>query len=110
LKIPAVDQWKNPYARFGYVVVNVLVGHDFDERDSELFFGPVHPSDVFVSVPAHWRMAQLFKYLGLFASVKEAERKGGWGTLSIPRGFTDVMNIGRARHRVTILRIEEDQP
>ena len=44
---PIIDIWRNPYQRCGFVNVNVLIG-EVDDHDRDLFFGPLHPRDVFV--------------------------------------------------------------
>jgi hypothetical protein len=103
--------WKNPYQRFGFINVNVLVGtypnvRTFPHRDLELFFGPLHQNDIFVDVPAGWTLAKLMAHLGIFESTKEAGRHGF--NKPIPEGFTDIVRI-RKMHRVTILKITKPE-
>lgn len=45
--------------------------------------------------------------LGLFESAKDAARRGYSGPIA--DGFTDILGIGKARHRVTILKIGEER-
>lgn len=92
------------FSRFGFVVVNVFAGPEVP-GDRDLFFGPLEPSDLFEHVPAHWHLSKLLAHLGVFDSAKEAERNGFRGP--IPDGFTDIVDIGKARHRVTILKAVE---
>jgi hypothetical protein len=103
-QIATPDRWKNPFARFGFVTANVLTGDGIEPGDRELFFGPTTPGDVFVDAPAHWSMAKLLTHLQLFGSVKEAERKGHNARTPISEGFTDLLNIGQHKNRVTILK------
>lgn len=91
--------WQNPYQRFGFVIVNVLMGA-WEERDKELFFGPLEPDDIFIENPQVKTMAQLLAMLGIFESTKEAERNG-WRK-PVPLGFSDHTRICK-KHRVTIL-------
>lgn len=96
---------EGPFARFGFVVVNVIAGQEVVPGDRDLFFGPLEPHDVFVNVPASWHVSKLLTHLGIFDSAKDAERHGYRGP--IPDGFTDLLNITKARHRVTILNARE---
>ena len=95
---------ESPFARFGFVVVNVIAGQEVP-GDRDLFFGPVESHDVFVHVPSRWHVSKLLTHLGIFDSAKDAERHGYGG--AIPDGFTDLVNITKARHRVTILNAME---
>lgn len=101
------DLWKNPYQRYGYVDVNVLIGEGIEPSDAELFFGPIWPSDRFLFLPDSCPSMPLLlsHHLQLFASGKEAERKGY--TRLIRNGYTDlfVTQWGR-KHHVCILKIE----
>lgn len=83
-----MDKWKNPYQRYGYVHIHAIVLGDTDpRRDIELFFGPMHPNDVVVYIPAKWSMAKLLSYIGVFESTKDADRNG-WRK-PIPAGYSE---------------------
>jgi hypothetical protein len=131
---PVPDQdpiWKNPYQRFGFIIVNVFFHpkQGLPLTDLDLFFGPMHDNDIIIEVfeTGSWsymyaelmacnfthvnkdagftlsmNMSKLLSHLGVFASTKEADRHGFHRP--IPEGFTDLMKI-RKKHRVTILKI-----
>lgn len=99
------DVWKNPYQRFGYVDVNFVIGNGIEESDIDLFFGPIHDTDVtitttYVSIP------RLLVSVGLFSSIKEAERRGYKGL--VPLGFSRIVvkQWGR-KHVICFLLIPE---
>lgn len=95
--------WKTPYQRFGYINVNVLCGI-IEEGDKELFFGPLHPNDIFIEIEPTLTLPQLMSHIGIFESTKEAERQGFKG--KIVEGFSDYTRI-KKMHRVTILKITQ---
>ena len=75
--------------------------HSSQEKDKELFFGPLTKEDNFVEIQDGWLMAHLLKEAGIFPSVNEA-RKNGWNK-PIPEGFTDLF-IGKRKIRITIFK------
>jgi hypothetical protein len=122
--------WKNPYQRFGFINVKVLIG-DVTWSDIDIFFGPMHDNDIVLrssgtvgttrffaqewgrlidppfaefEAPPTLNMSKLLSRLGVFESTKEADRHGF--KVPIPEGFSDWMKI-RKKHRVTILKITE---
>jgi hypothetical protein len=99
--VPTPDVWKNPLARCGFIVVNVLIGDGIESRDRDLFFGPLNGDERWVELDAAPMLPRLLADFGLFSSAKEASRKGYLGP--VRDGFTDLA-ISKM-HRVTILNI-----
>jgi hypothetical protein len=101
------NRFHNPHQRFGFVVVNVIIGKA-EGRDAELFFGPLHQNDVTVCWLDHnASLPALLRDLGIFETANDAVRGGYRGP--IPSGFTDLLRIGKERNRVTILKVPESE-
>lgn len=102
--------WKNPYQRYGFIKVNVLIGSGVEPEDRERFFGPFPepykdwPSTEVWHVEDNERidLSQLLAKLGIFASAKDAQRNG-WRK-PIPDGYSEFTRIGK-KHAVFILKI-----
>lgn len=71
-----------------------------EERDKELFFGPLTEDDKFSEIADDWTMANLVVLAGIFPSLSQA-RKNNFNK-EIPKGFTDIF-VGKLRTRITIL-------
>ena len=86
-----------------------MLGNEFnfirssDEKDKDLFFGPLSSEDAFLPIEESSIMVHLMFQAGLFKSVSEA-RRNGWNK-PIPSGFSD-MRVGKKKIRITILNIE----
>lgn len=80
---------------------NILIGFGVEERDKELFFGPLTKDDSFQNMPANTTWGDILVPLGIFSSKSQA-RKNGFG--DIDDGFTDI-EIGKKRTRFTVLKI-----
>ncbi len=87
--------------------INVLIGAGVLPADRELFFGPLTPSDAFVSMPEATTWPDLLVQFEFFPSKGQA-RKAGW-PYRIPDGWTDV-TIGKLKRRVCILKITKELP
>jgi len=74
--------------------------YNIEERDKELFFGPLTDKDFFVEIQKGWTMANIVYDVGIFNSLTQA-RKNGFGD-KIPFGFTD-RKVGKLKTRITIL-------
>ena len=74
--------------------------NNIQERDKDLFFGPLQPEDKFIQIEPGWTMANIAVHCGFFTSLSQA-RKNGYGN-NIPHGFFD-KRIGKLKIRVTIL-------
>jgi hypothetical protein len=72
-----------------------------DERDKDLFFGPLTETDKFIPIQSHWIMAHIMAEAGVFPSVSQA-RSNGWNK-PIPDGFSDLV-AGKLKIRVTIFK------
>jgi hypothetical protein len=81
---------------------NILIGK-WEERDKDLFFGPLNNSSIFI-VSEQVLLSSLLFELNLFSSKSQA-KKAGWDK-SIPSGFS-TYEIGKKRTRVTILNVVE---
>lgn len=79
---------------------NILIGN-FEERDKDLFFGPLTDKTTFI-VSNEKTMASLLFNLGLFSSKSQA-KKAGWDK-EILAGFSS-FEIGKKRTIITILNI-----
>jgi hypothetical protein len=107
------DIWKNPFQRMGMISVNVLIGNGIRGGDDDLFFGPLNGAEVWHFAAAVTPLNRLMADLQLFASAKEAARRGYSG--DITEGFTDMIvtaamkNTSAKKHRVTILKITREE-
>lgn len=84
---------------------NVIIGN-VPESDLDLFFGPLETDDIFVVFPTETKFPDIAVVFGIFSSKSQA-RKNGWGG-DIPNGFWDKERIGKLNHRITILKIVEE--
>jgi hypothetical protein len=74
--------------------------YNIEERDKELFFGPLTDADNFIEIQKGWTMANIVCQANIFNSLTQA-RKNGFNN-EIPFGFTD-KRIGKLKTRITIL-------
>jgi len=79
---------------------NFIGGQGHEERDKELFFGPLTEEDRFILIQPEWTMADVMVQTGIFPSLSQA-RKNGFGG-PIPKGFSD-RYVGKLKRRITIL-------
>lgn len=82
--------------------INILCGL-WDPRDGDLFFGPLRPCDVFLTVPMGTKWAHILKVAGVFSSVREA-KGNGWDRIVEP-GFT-TFRIGKTKRLFASLNVE----
>jgi hypothetical protein len=76
---------------------------NIEERDKDLFFGPLKSEDNFFIIEENWTMANIVVKCNIFKSLSQA-RKNNWG-YKIPEGFTDIF-IGKLKNRITILNFK----
>lgn len=80
---------------------------NIEEKDKDLFFGPLKNEDVFIEIQDNWTMANIVVYTENFTSLSQA-RKNGFNK-EIPFGFTDIF-VGKKRKRITILDWKKVKP
>lgn len=104
---------------------NCLIGNQWLESDKDLFFGPLHNSDIFLFFENDVTFPELLVAVGLFDS-KNIARKNGWDAkriatfswnaklmcdtisqpgLFIPDGWTDFRAAKGKTKRISILKI-----
>ena len=83
--------------------VNILVGDHWEERDKDLFFGPLRDDDEWFYFPAGATWPTVMGDTGLFSSRSQA-RKAGWNRPVEP-GFQD-FRLGKLKHHVAVLNME----
>jgi len=82
--------------------IHNFISPNIDEKDLELFFGPLISDDSFVTIQPNWLMAHITYRAGLFQSISQA-RKNGWNK-PIPSGFSEHI-IGKKRIHVYIFNL-----
>jgi len=76
-----------------------FINKNVTDKDKDLFFGPVGPTDFFIEIKDNWIMAHIIKNAGIFPSTSQA-KKNGWDK-EIPKGFTELM-VGKKAKRKNI--------
>ena len=68
--------------------------HSSQEKDKDLFFGPLTKDENLVDIQEGWLMAHLLKEAGVFSSVNEA-RKNGWNKKLYQKALPIFLSVKR---------------